>query len=149
MNGRERIVPLISTTSTGPAGIMHLPRLWLKLLLHASGRLAEGYRHGSGGFDERLCDHFGFDRDAFIAFVEGTKPDYMTTERYVLEHAKNLSPESIAAFNADLRQAKFSDPARAKAFRERAGVSDDTLENVVVLNNLDDWKSAHEEFLGS
>jgi hypothetical protein len=144
MSAETSVVPLISTSVSGPSGIMHLPRLWAKILLHAHGRLAEGYRHGEGGFDERLCTHFELDRDAFVSFVETQQPDYMEAERYVLEHAKNVTPESIAAFNAHAIAANFSDPARGKQFRDRVGVDDATLENVVALNNLDDWKSFHE-----
>jgi hypothetical protein len=144
MNEKKPMVPLISTSVAGPSGIMHLPRLWLKILLHASGRLAEGYRHGAGGFDERLCDHFQVDQDAFVAYVETNKPDYMASERYVLEHAKNVTPDSIAAFNEYVTQATIPDPARAKALRERTGVTDETFANAIALNNLDDWLGAHE-----
>ena len=144
MSEKESIVPLISTSVSGRSGIMHLPRLWLKILLHATGRLAEGYRHGVGGFDERLCDHFELDRDAFIAFIETNKPDYPATERYVLAHAKNVTPESIASFNAALIEANFSDAAKAQAFRTRGSVTDETFANIVALNNLDDWADIYE-----
>ena len=48
----EPIVPVLSSSVMGPLGVKHLPRLWLKILLHACGRLPDGYRHGVGGFDE-------------------------------------------------------------------------------------------------
>ena len=41
-------VPLISLRTTGPLGIAHLPRQWLKMRLAGKDRLAEGYRAGGG-----------------------------------------------------------------------------------------------------
>ena len=66
----EPIVPLISSTVAGPLGAMHLPRLWLKILLHAVGRLPEGYRHGEGGFDSLTISNLGIDGRELIAYVE-------------------------------------------------------------------------------
>jgi hypothetical protein len=51
-------VPLISTRTKGPLGLVHLPRLWLKMRLSAKGQLAEGYRAGEGGFDGKLLVRF-------------------------------------------------------------------------------------------
>src|SRR6185295_7355837 len=36
-------VPLISSGVAGPLGVLHLPRLWLKVSLEARGKLANGY----------------------------------------------------------------------------------------------------------
>jgi hypothetical protein len=138
----EPIVPLISTSVTGPLGIMHLPRLWLKLLLHGTGRLPEGYRHGSGGFDEFFCTHFGLDQDAFVRFVETDRPDYLATERWVVENAKNITPETIAAFNERVLVAAMRDEMAAER-RERFGIEDAGYKNAVRLNDLDDWAGMH------
>ena len=117
----EAIVPLISTSKTGPSGIMHLPRLWMKILLASKGRLAEGYRHGIGGFDERLLENFGVDRDAFIRYVESEQPDYLAAERWFTEHATAFSPQTVAASNAGFLEASFSDPARSKMLSRARG----------------------------
>src|SRR6187455_2095011 len=45
------IVPLISSGVAGPLGVLHLPRLWLKLSLEESGKLASGYPGIGHGFD--------------------------------------------------------------------------------------------------
>ena len=47
----ETHIPLISTRTKGPLGLVHLPRLWLKMRLSAKGKLADEYRAGEGGFD--------------------------------------------------------------------------------------------------
>jgi hypothetical protein len=138
----DPIVPLISTSVAGPLGIMHLPRLWLKLLLHSAGRLPEGYRHGSGGFDELFCTHFGIDQDAFVRFVEADRPDYLETERWVEANAKNITPETIAAFNDRVLVAVLRDEMAAER-REKFGIEDSNYKNAVRLNDLDDWAGMH------
>ena len=55
----DRYVPLIGTAATGPLGVAHLPRLWLKMLLASQGKLVEGYRAGQGGFDGLLLEFLG------------------------------------------------------------------------------------------
>ena len=61
-------VPLISTRTKGPLGLVHLPRLWLKMRLSAKGKLADEYRAGEGGFDSLLLEALGIDSTAAIAF---------------------------------------------------------------------------------
>ena len=140
------MVPLISTNSAGPAGIMHLPRLWLKILLASKGRLALGYRHGEGGYDQQLFEHFGVDGPAFVTFIEAQQPDYLTAERYFTDHAKNYSPQAVASFNAELLSGTFPDPGRPKFLRDRVGLDDDAVSRVIPLNDLDDWFGFHEMF---
>ena len=48
---RKKIVPLVSSGTAGPLGVVHLPRLWLKLSLAAAGALPEGYDECGEGFD--------------------------------------------------------------------------------------------------
>jgi hypothetical protein len=125
---------------------MHLPRVWLKILLASKGRLADGYRHGEGGYDQKLFERFGVDGPAFVAFVETQQPDYLTAERFFIEHATQYSPQTVASFNAELTSGTFSDPARAKLFRDRVGLDDDTVSRAIPLNDLDDWFGFHEAF---
>ena len=46
----SKIVPLISSGIAGPLGVIHLPRLWLKVSLEACGKLADGYPGIGQGF---------------------------------------------------------------------------------------------------
>jgi hypothetical protein len=142
------IAPLISSSVAGPLGISHLPRLWLKIVLHACGRLPEGYRYGEGGFDEALCDALELDRVAFVNYIVTEKPDYLTLERYVSAHAGDLSPRTIAAFNQRVRAATLP-AARAALWRERFGITDETYGYGVPLNDLDDWATMHAALLAS
>jgi len=127
----------------GPLGIVHLPRLWLKILLHGCGRLPEGYRCGRGGFDEALTTQFGIDPDAFIRFIETEKPDYQATERWVEQNAKDLSPQTVAAFNTHIRTANMR-AETATERRARFAIADQSFANAIALNDLDDWAGLHE-----
>ena len=139
----EAIEPLISTSVTGPLGILHLPRLWLKIILQANGRLPEGYRAGEGGFDGSFFDRFGIDGPAFIAFVTESKPDYLTLEKWVIAHASRLDPENVASWNTYVRTANLA-PERASNWRTRFGIVDEKFAHAISLNDLDDWAGIHE-----
>jgi hypothetical protein len=143
-----KIAPVISSSVAGPLGILHLPRLWLKIVLHACGRLPEGYRHGAGGFDELLCERLGLDRDALIAYVESEKPDYLALERYVIANARDLSPQTVSAFNNHIRLADMS-PENAAKRRRQFDIAGDEFANAVALNDLDDWSTMHAELTHS
>ncbi len=126
----------------GPLGVKHLPRLWLKILLHACGRLPDGYRHGVGGFDEFLTTTLGIDRDAFVSYIETAKPDYLTLEAWVRANAAALTPETIAKVNegvsaADIPDAMYGDRSA------RLGFADPAYKRAVALNDLDDWLAMH------
>jgi hypothetical protein len=134
----REIIPLISSSVKGPLGVCHLPRLWLKILLHASGRLPEGYRHGAGGFDEMTCTHLGIKAADLVRFVEGRRPTYLECEAWVRDHAKKLSPETIADHNEAILTWEKSANAAAEQ-RADIGIPDWSLTNSVALNDLDDW----------
>ena len=141
-----KIAPVISSSVTGPLGILHLPRLWLKIVLHACGRLPEGYRHGEGGFDGTLCERLGIDGAALVAYVERERPDYSAFERWVVANARDLTPLTIAAFNAHVRSRAMGAENAAKA-RARFGIAGDDFASAVALNDLDDWAALHAELV--
>jgi hypothetical protein len=142
----EQIEPLISSSIAGPLGIAHLPRLWLKLLLHASGRLPEGYRAGEGGFDGRLFTHFGIDGDSCIAYIANERPDYLSLERWVVAHASDLTSATVTRWNLVVRSGQLG-PERAAEWRERFGITDPTFAHANSLNDLDDWAGFHARLI--
>ncbi len=139
-------VPLISSSVCGPLGVLHLPRLWQKILLHRAGRLAEGYRHGVGGFDEFLLTSFGVDRDAFIAFVENDAPGYLEVEAWLRANATNLTPDAIAAFNQHISTRELPDTMLAQRCSD-VGVPAGSIARAVPLNDLDDWQAFHRSIV--
>jgi uncharacterized protein DUF5069 len=138
----EIIVPVLSSSVTGPLGVKHLPRLWLKILLHGCGRLPEGYRHGAGGFDEFLTTTLGIDRDAFVAYIETQKPDYLTLEAWVRANATALTAETIADVNARIADTNFPDAMLADR-RAQLDFHEPDYTKAVALNDLDDWAAMH------
>src|ERR1700693_5093860 len=81
------IVPLISSGVAGPLGVLHLPRLWLKLSLESTGKLAPGYPGAGKGYDQMVIDGIGLQRDAVIGFVKQNKPTYPQFEAWVKKNA--------------------------------------------------------------
>lgn len=138
---QDKIVPLIAPTVVGPLGIAHLPRLWLKACLNATGALADGYYPHYFGFNQRLVDALGIEPEPFFAFL-ATLPTYPETERYVREHAKHLLPAEIAAWNMDM--VLMGRPAdRAAEVRARVGLDEPTRISQQLIS-VDDWFTAHE-----
>jgi hypothetical protein len=144
----EEIVPLISSSVAGPLGVLHLPRLWFKILLHACGRLPEGYRHGSGGFDELLTTSLGIDNAAFVAYIESEKPGYLALEAWVKGHAANFTPETVAAFNHKIRTRDMG-LEMAVERRARFGIADPAFAHGITLNDLDDWDQVYRKLTSS
>ncbi len=139
----ESLVPVLSSSVHGPLGIKHLPRLWLKILLHGCGRLPEGYRHGAGGFDEFLTTTLGLDREAFVAYVRDEKPTYLALEAWVRANAAKLTPQAVATVNERIETAELPDAMRAER-RARLDFFDPSYVSAVALNDLDDWAGMHE-----
>lgn len=140
----EKIVPAIGSRVSGPLGVCHLPRLWAKVLAHATGRLPDDYRHGTGGLDEQLFEDLGLDADAFIRFVAAEFPKYPRCEAWVREHATNLTPAAVAQFNRAVWE-RDKKPASAAASRRYIGALAPSTANVALLNDLDDWKTVHAQ----
>jgi hypothetical protein len=137
-------VPAISSSIAGPLGVLHLPRLWLKHRLHGAGRLAEGYRHGVGGFDEMFASALGVDGAAFATFIEAEKPDYLAAEAWVRRYAKTLTDDTIAALNARIGATKLPPDMLPKRL-EQLGPVATGLERSIPLNDLDDWAGLHRQ----
>ena len=73
-------VPLISSGTAGPLGVLHLPRLWLKSSLEARGKLAPGYPGCGKGFDQMVLDGLGLDRQKTLDFIKNNRPSYTQFE---------------------------------------------------------------------
>jgi hypothetical protein len=141
----QRIMPLIGATVTGPLGVMHLPRMWLKSVYSAAGLLWEGYFDNYKGFNAQVCDGIGLEPDAWFAFL-ATMPTYPQAEDYVRAHATKLDAASIAALNEKISSYPRA-PEGAAATRARTGITDANVSNSALLINYDDWLTAHEELL--
>jgi hypothetical protein len=139
------VVPLVSSSTAGPLGAIHLPRLWAKLTLHNAGKLAEGYDSCGQGFDQMTISALGLDRQRVIDYIAKEKPTYMQFERWVIaENGGSLSKEKIDAHNAAIRGYNHADDL-AKTMRGASGVSDDKISDAVTLNTLEDLDELHAQ----
>jgi hypothetical protein len=135
------IVPLISSGTAGPLGVVHLPRLWLKLSLESRGKLAPGYPGAGTGYDQMVIDGLGLNRDAVINFVKSSRPSYPQFEAWIKQQpGAKLDKDSVDKLNAAIRGYNHDDETR-KSILGANGIADDAnaAKDAVNLNNLDDW----------
>ena len=144
----DTYVPLISSGTAGPLGILHLPRLWLKVSLEEAGKLASGYPGIGRGYDAMTCAALGLDEQAVKDFIKHKKPTYPAFEAWVKQNAKALTPEAVQKHNAAVRGYNHDDATR-QGILDANGIADDAAapKDAVNLNNLDDWYEFHQAVL--
>ncbi len=142
-------IPLISSGVAGPSGVLHLPRLWCKVLLGATGKLEEGYDQCGMGYDQMVLDGLGLDRDATLAYLTENLPSYPEFEAWVIaQSGGSLDSDAVAELNAAISGYNHADDVRG-AILGGAGIDDDdTILDAVNLNNLDDWTEFHAQLTG-
>lgn len=144
-----KIVPLISSGTAGPLGVLHLPRLWLKVSLEARGALADGYPGAGQGYDQMVIDALGLDRDAVIAYITAERPTYPQFEAWIkAQPGAKLDAGSIVAINAAITGYIHADATR-QSILAADGLPDDAsaAKDAINLNNLDDWHEFHAAVL--
>jgi hypothetical protein len=138
-----KIVPTISSGSTGPLGVAHLPRFWQKVLLSKKGFLPPGYDSCGSGYDQMLLDGLGLDRAETLAYLESSFPTYPEFEAWILKKKGKLDSKAVEKLNAAIRGYNHSDETR-KSILAAAGIKDEGLfKDAVHLNNFDDWAEFH------
>jgi hypothetical protein len=122
----QAIVPAISSQSSGPLGLEHLPRLWLKATLEATGALFDGWRSGSRSpLDVWFAQAVGIDIGATVDHIHGTLPTYVEFETWFQSKARHITPAEIAQHNATMAPS-----------REMNDFVDwDTLHRIVIEHN--------------
>jgi hypothetical protein len=139
----EPIVPAISSQSAGPLGLQHLPRFWLKALLHATGALYDGWKSGpASGFDTWFAGVVEIDVAEAVDRVRTTLPAYLDFERWFAANARNVSPDAIARVNHDMAVREKPEPIAA-AERAVLGIDDPTYRLSREINDLVDWHTLH------
>jgi hypothetical protein len=139
----EPLVPLIGPMVTGPLGVSHLPRMWLKGILSDARVLPDTYFDDYKGFNKKVVDALGLEPEAWFAFLK-TQPTYLQAEHYIKEHAANLDAATIAALNADIASTARPEENAAKV-RAIVGFDVPGFNNSAMLINLDDWCAIHKE----
>ena len=136
----DKYVPLISSGTAGPMGVLHLPRLWQKVSLEENGKLAAGYPGVGKGFDAMTLAALGLEEKAVRDYIKKNKPAYPQFEGWVKKNAKSLNRDAIEKHNAAVRGYNHDDETR-KGILGACGIGDDAAapKDAVNLNNLDDW----------
>jgi hypothetical protein len=141
-------VPLISSGVSGPLGVLHLPRLWLKASLESQGKLAAGYPGCGKGYDQMVLDGIGLDRQKTLDFIKTSKPTYPQFEGWVKKNATRLDKASVDKLNSAIKGYIHDDATRKNIFGTcNYGDADCSFRDAVNLNNLDDWNEFHSAVL--
>ena len=139
----SKIVPLISSGTAGPLGVLHLPRLWQKVSLEEAGKIADGYPGIGAGYDSMVIDGLGLNADAVRGYISSEKPTYPQFEAWIKsQDGAKLDSESVGSLNAAI--AGYNHDADTKAGILGANGLDEGPDDAVNLNNLDDWDEFHQ-----
>lgn len=143
----DTYVPMISSGTAGPLGVLHLPRLWQKVSLEAAGKLAPGYPGIGKGYDAMTCAALGLDEQAVKDYIKQNKPTYPQFEAWVKQTGK-IDRGAVDKHNAAVRGYNHDDATR-KGILSNCGLPDDAsaAKDAVNLNNLDDWYEFHQAVL--
>ena len=141
----EKTIPLISSGAAGPLGVVHLPRLWQKVVLSAKGALADGYDECGPGFDQMVLDGLGLDRAETLDYLKQNIPSYPDFEKWVVGKKGAIDQATKERVNQAVRGYNHKDEVRQEILSEN-GLSDDgTVLDAVTLNNIDDWGEFHKQ----
>lgn len=142
-------VPTISSATTGPLGVQHLPRLWQKVSLETQGKLAPGYPGIGKGYDSMVLSALGLDAQSVTDFIKSKKPTYPEFEAWVkAQPGVKLDRSSIEALNQSITGYIHDDATRAEILSAN-GLTENTCSyrDAVHLNNIDDWFEFHQAVL--
>src|SRR5687768_14549073 len=141
----NKIVPTISSGVAGPLGVLHLPRLWQKVVLSGKGLLPEGYDECGMGYDQMVLDALGLNKDETVRYLREKVPSYPEFERWILQKkGGKLDRAAVDKVNAGIKGYIHKDDVR-KSILGACGINDDgAIRDAVNLNNLDDWGEFHK-----
>lgn len=138
----SNIVPLISSGTKGPLGVLHLPRLWQKVSLEAAGKIADGYPGIGAGYDSMVIDGLGLDKEAVKSYITNEKPTYTQFEAWISQQeGAKVDADSVNALNESI--AGYNHDADTKAGILAAIGLFEGPDDAINLNNLDDWQEFH------
>jgi hypothetical protein len=140
---------MIPCSVAGPLGVVHLPRLWLKVSLEARGLLAPGYPGIGKGFDQMVIDGLGLTADAVRSYISKNRPTYAEFEGWVRKQpGVKLDRASVNKLNQSILAYHHGDQTRREILKT-AGYPDDgsVLGSAVELNAIEDWAAFHAAVL--
>ncbi|MBL9202858.1 MAG: DUF5069 domain-containing protein [Opitutaceae bacterium] len=138
-------VPMIPCNVSGPLGVLHLPRLWLKVSLEARGKLAAGYPGLGKGYDMMVVTALGLNPDAVKKFVAEKRPTYQQFEAWIkAQPGVKLDRNNIHRLNTAILNYHHAEDL-SKEIRAATGYKEDgsVTSSACELNALDDWQAFH------
>jgi len=139
----SKTVPLISSGTVGPLGVLHLPRLWQKVSLEAAGKIADGYPGIGAGYDSMVIDALGLNADSVRSYITESKPTYPQFEAWVKSQSDvKLDSDTVSSLNASIT-GYIHDDATRQSILSANGLADGEPKDAINLNNLDDWLEFH------
>lgn len=144
----QKIPPIAPIFAKGPLGLVHLPRMWSKALLHGAGELAPGYQVGCY-FDRTVMGSLGIDVSKALAFLQAERPTYLAFEAWVAREAgERLDTNTIAEINDHILSHELGEEDR-RAFQQELGLSDESaVRTTAELEMLDAWVQFHTLLTG-
>jgi hypothetical protein len=143
-----QIIPLISSGTAGPLGILHLPRLWLKASLGAAGKLHSDYPACGNGYDQMVLDALGIEKSVFEGYIATAKPSYPDCETWILEQVGGvLDAVAVAKLNAAITSYHHAKEVRESILKASEIPDVGKILDAIALNNLDDWQAFHQQIL--
>lgn len=142
-------VPLISSGVAGPLGVLHLPRLWLKLSLEAQGKIAPGYPGCGKGYDSMVLGALGLTEAAAKEVIGSKKPTYPQFEAWIkAQPGVKLDKATIHKLNVSIAGYIHGDEVVGPILAAN-GLADDGAvpHDAIGINNLDDWYEFHQAVL--
>jgi hypothetical protein len=144
----SKIVPLIGSAEVGPLGVLHLPRLWLKISLDAKGLLADGYPAVGTGFDQMVLDASDCKKTRSSNISAAHAPTYCQFESWIKKQpGARLDSASIVRLNEAIRSYNHDDGTVQAVLGENGLPADTGIRDAVTLNRIDDWKCFHDAVL--
>ncbi len=135
--------PIAPVSAEGTLGLVHMPRMWSKALLHATGQLAEGYRTGCF-FDRTVMTGLGIDPQEAIDYLTSELPSYQRFEEWVLAKVGGqIAPETIGQINRTILDHEL-DEETLREFQEELGLPEGSpVRKTARLEELDDLVQFH------
>ena len=148
-NNLSTFIPLISSGTAGPLGVLHLPRFWQKASLEARGKLDSRYPGCGGGYDMMTLNALGLNKDATLKFIKDSRPTYPQLEAWIKKQpGVKLDQATVAKHNASVLGYNHDDATRQGILKNN-GLPDDAtaVKDAVHLNDLDSWQEFHADVL--
>lgn len=139
----KTLPPIAPVTAMGTLGVVHMPRMWSKALLHAKGQLAEGYRPGCF-FDRTVMSGLGIDPDEALRYLATELPSFGGFEAWVLERVGGqIEPETAQKINETILGHELEE-ADLRQFQEEVGLPEGSpIRSTARLDDLDDLVQFH------